>query len=1067
MGPSKLLLLAFFGALLVPARAQVEGMRSFGNPRIIGVAEGLESTNVRDAVMDDAGFLWIATANGLHRFDGSHMRVLRHDPADSTSLPADDINCLLLSRDGALWVGTGSGGLARMDRSSLACVRYQHRQDDLRSISAPHVSWAMEDRAGTLFFGTRLGAICRYNAAQDDFDRIAFPEYENVYENRARTQSFRMIQDRYNDQVYWCATSNGVLRLEGPQWSMHHFTMPDVSTANNLHVRTNSFRDLTQAPDGSLLCTAWGGGIIHMDSTGKHFRRYAILQDGAIRQFANTFNAITVDADGSIWVGNNTTGLALLDTTHGSIKMLVPGEAPEFAGLAGQGVNKLQTTADGDILVITRQDVRLFSKVRQRFRSLRFASQARPYVGMNIIRCLLPLDDGSLLVSGYGLDGIYRFQPSSGALMRIAPPEEIWNDPAREHFTVDAMVRSGPQEVLALEAFKLYRIDLRTQRMTLVESNFNERRWNNMLQGLFRHSSGEVYVLGRHDGLIRLRSDLSMVAQYLPKADDPHTLSNGNNLQVAVEDRAGRVWLGHDRGYSILDPESGQFLNMDPAKRSDSTAQLENVGRMAVDPQGRIWMTDGKRGVVVVDDPVEHPFRTRTLTSQDSLPFERVGELFFDTDGSLWLSGIGGLAQRTSNGWQVSGTAVGLPGGGLGGPLVRSTQGVLVGAAGRMLFWERGHAPDPAGVPGLHLASIRVFDEEIDLQAVGSSDALRFRYDQNFLKLTFSLVDVLGQYPHRIEYRLTPTTKEWLATDANGVASFANVPDGDHLLEFRAVSDDDTILTTQTVPLTVIAPWWRTWWFRSFVVLCTLLLAYGFFRMRMNAVRKESRLKSEFDKRLADMELTALRAQMNPHFLFNSLNSIRHHVLNSRTEEADRYLSKFARLIRLILDHSDQRTVPLAEELQALRLYMELEASRFDDKFSHHIVVDPTIDQEATMIPPMLIQPYLENAIWHGLMQKSEGGELTLRLQRVGGTLRIEVEDDGIGRARAAELKSRSALKKRSMGMSITEQRLAMIQKQQGIRCDVRVEDLVLPDGEPGGTLITITIPMLEPCSTQ
>ncbi|HRP00259.1 MAG TPA: histidine kinase, partial [Flavobacteriales bacterium] len=235
-----------------------------------------------------------------------------------------------------------------------------------------------------------------------------------------------------------------------------------------------------------------------------------------------------------------------------------------------------------------------------------------------------------------------------------------------------------------------------------------------------------------------------------------------------------------------------------------------------------------------------------------------------------------------------------------------------------------------------------------------------------------------------------------------------------------------------------------------------LALIYAFYRIRINAIRKEARLTTAFNKRLADVELTALRAQMNPHFLFNALNSIRHHVLNSRPEEADRYLSKFA---RLILDHSDQRSVPLADELQALRLYLELEAARFDDKFSFHIQVDPTLDTSTTMIPPMLIQPYLENAIWHGLMQKREGGELSLRIARDGQLLRIEVEDDGIGRAKAAELKSRSALKKRSMGMSITQQRLAMIEKQQGMRCEVRVEDLVLPDGEPGGTRVTLLIP--------
>lgn len=1035
--------------------------RSFANPRIIGTAEGLLSTNVLDALMDDEGFLWIATVSGLHRYDGSHMRVLRHDPKDSTSLPADDISCLLLASDGALWVGTNSGGLARMDRSSLTCVRYRHRSDDLRSISSPHVMWAMEDRAGNVFVGPRHGAICRYNAAQDDFDRIAFPANGNVYEDRMRTQSFRMIQDRFNNDVYWCATSNGIMRLEAPHWSMRYLTMPEKNTAYNLHLRTNSFREVTQAPDGSLIGTTWGGGIIHMDSAGQHFRRYAIVQEGAVRQFANTFNALAVDTDGSIWVGNNTTGLALLDTTAGEIRTLMPSDAPELAGLEGQGVNTLYTTAQGDLLMITRNDIRLFSDARQRFRSLRFVSQAKPYVGMHVIRCLLPLDDGSVLLSGYGLDGIYRFEPSTADLTRIAPPESIWADGSREHFSVDGMVRTGPNMVLALDAFKLYRIDLSTQRLTLAESNFNDQEWSGMFQGLFRHSSGELYVLGRHDGLIRLDGALNMTAQYLPKPGDPNAIANGNYIHTAIEDAAGRVWLGHDRGYSILDPRSGQFLNLDPATRSDSVVRLSNVQSIAMDPKGRIWMNDEKRGIVVIEDPVEHPFRTRTITLQNGLPFERVGQLFFDTDGSLWLSGIGGLAQRTASGWQVNGMAVGLPDGGLGGPLIRTSDGMLIGATGRMIFWEPARTLEggPAK-PRIHLSSLRIFDHETDPRTVLSDDALHFRHDQNFLKLAFSLVDVLGRHPHHIEYRLTPTLNEWLAAGTDGVASFTNLPDGRHLLEARAVSSDGSVLATYAVPLTVIAPWWRTWWFRSTMVLAVLALAYGLYSMRINAVRKEARLKTEFDKRLNDVELTALRAQMNPHFLFNSINSIRHHVLKSETEEADRYLSKFARLIRLILDHSDQRTVPLAEELQALLLYMELESARFDDKFSYHITVDPSIDPELSMIPPMLIQPYVENAIWHGLMQRSEGGELALRIKREGHALRIEVEDDGIGRARAAEIKSRSALKKRSMGMSITEQRLTMIQKQQGIRCDVKVEDLVLSNGEPGGTRITITIPL-------
>jgi len=1057
-----LLSIALLPGTAVSAQGRAEG-RSFANPRVIGTAEGLLSTNVRDAVMDDEGFLWIATAEGLHRFDGSHMRVLRHDPADSTSIPADGVSCLLVDGKGALWLGTTTGGLARMDRSTLRCKRYRSRPQDARSLSDDHVVWAMEDRAGRLFFGTRNGAICLYRPNSEDFDRIAFPKHPEVYAGRMRTHSYRMVQDRWNGSVYWCATSHGILRLELDGRGMRYLTMPEVSKAYNLDKRSNNFRELVQAPDGTLLATTWGAGVVHMDTLGRHFRRYAIVEDGAVRQFANTFNALAVDANGSILLGNNTTGLALLDTAAGRVDMLEPGDRPELMGLKGQGVLTLRTTPAGDLLVVTRQDVRLFSEARQRFHSLRFASQVRPYVGLHDIRCLVPLDDGSVLVSGYGLDGVYRFHPGTARLQRIAPPDAVWREPAREHFSVDGMVRTGEHEVLAIGAFKLYRIDTRSGVMREAEGGFNRRAWNGMFQGLYRHSSGELYVLGRHDGLIRLDAQLNVIAQYLPDARDPHAIANGNYLYTAAEDARGRLWVGHDRGYCILDPGTGHFLNLDPATRADSTVRLSQVRAMAFDARGRLHMADATAGVAAIEDPLGQPFATRSWTRANGLPFDRAGSLFVDHDGSLWSGGAAGLAHRSNDGsTAVFTAAMGLPAGDLGGPLVRNGDGLLVGASGRFLYWGDPYGGDRiAGPLPMRIASIKVFDRELDPQANYSAwSAIRLGHEQNFFTLTFSVLDVRGLHKHRIEYRLAPFFADWTGTSAEGVAVLTNVPGGAYTLHARAVGPDGDVLGTMDLPLVVVPPYWETWWFQGAMALAILALIYSFYRIRISAIRKEARLTTAFNKRLADVELTALRAQMNPHFLFNSLNSIRHHVLHGRPDEADKYLGKFARLIRMILDHSDQRAVPLAEELESVRLYLEIEAARFDDKFSFHIHVDPEIDAGNTAVPPMLIQPYLENAIWHGLMQKPEGGELGLRIRRDGKALHIEVEDDGIGRARAAWIKSRSALKKRSMGMSITQQRLAMIEKQQGIRCDVRVEDLVLPDGEPGGTRVTITLPL-------
>ena len=405
--------------------------------------------------------------------------------------------------------------------------------------------------------------------------------------------------------------------------------------------------------------------------------------------------------------------------------------------------------------------------------------------------------------------------------------------------------------------------------------------------------------------------------------------------------------------------------------------------------------------------------------------------------------------------------AEGLPKG-LLGHLTELPDGRLIGTSGMQLAWQRTTLPAP---------SRKVVHMELrDLRILGSQDAgesnvvpgerIVLPYSQRFFTLGISAMDVLGVQPHSVEYELHPFNGTWVPAGPEAQAAFTNVPAGDYNFRARAVSADGRVLGELDVPLTVLPPYWGTWWFRLAVTLLLLGILFGLFRYRMNTVRKEARLTSEFNTRLSEMELTALRAQMNPHFLFNSLNSIRHHVLNSDTEAADRYLSKFARLIRLILDHSDQSLVPLAEELQALRLYLELEAARFDDKFAFRISVDPRIGVDTVMVPPMLIQPFLENAVWHGLMQKDEGGSIDLRITQEGHKLTVVVEDDGIGRARAGELKSRTGGRSRSRGMSITRQRLEMIAHRHHTDSQIHVEDLVLDNGTPGGTRITLTIPL-------
>jgi LytS/YehU family sensor histidine kinase len=229
--------------------------------------------------------------------------------------------------------------------------------------------------------------------------------------------------------------------------------------------------------------------------------------------------------------------------------------------------------------------------------------------------------------------------------------------------------------------------------------------------------------------------------------------------------------------------------------------------------------------------------------------------------------------------------------------------------------------------------------------------------------------------------------------------------------------------------------------------------------LKLERLKKEQEIAA-YQSRTIELEMQALRAQMNPHFIFNCLNSINRFILKNESEAASDYLTKFSKLIRLILQNSQAKTVTLANELEALGLYLEMEMLRFEDQFDYQITCHPQLEAEDLEVPPLLIQPYVENAIWHGLMHKEGKGHISIYLQGTEQMLICSIEDDGIGRKRAGELKSKSATKKKSLGMQITSHRLQLLRELYGRQPTVVVEDLVDAIGEACGTRVVVEIPV-------
>ncbi|HVX28760.1 MAG TPA: histidine kinase, partial [Parafilimonas sp.] len=225
---------------------------------------------------------------------------------------------------------------------------------------------------------------------------------------------------------------------------------------------------------------------------------------------------------------------------------------------------------------------------------------------------------------------------------------------------------------------------------------------------------------------------------------------------------------------------------------------------------------------------------------------------------------------------------------------------------------------------------------------------------------------------------------------------------------------------------------------------------------------EQEKKEAEFQRNLADVSLTALRSQMNPHFIFNCLNSIKLYTAQNDTAAASEYLTKFSKLIRLVMENSRNDKIPLASELNALQLYIEMEAMRFKQKLKYNIHVDENAETDYIEIPPLLLQPYVENAIWHGLMHKEEGGKIDVgvSMTKDNSLLQITISDNGIGRAKSAELRSKTATKHKSYGMKVTSERIALINQIYKTGADVKVNDLFDEAGNAAGTKVTIQIPV-------
>ena len=508
-----------------------------------------------------------------------------------------------------------------------------------------------------------------------------------------------------------------------------------------------------------------------------------------------------------------------------------------------------------------------------------------------------------------------------------------------------------------------------------------------------------------------------------------------NTIQCLLADEQQRIWIGTSNGLSCHDGQ--RLVNF----RLGNDFGSNFIDLLLSDGQGAIWAgTNNGLFRFHPDSLLNDPSDKEHFTAVDGIRGtecnlnagfrDRAGRLFFGTNAGLVMHDP-----------------------------------------------ARGPASVPYGDPVTRITGLRSFMLPTDWK--GQSDSLDPRtglpvgldlaYRKNHLTFDYTAVALADAERIRFQYRLLGFDPDWLPSTDARFASYSNLPQGDYTFQVRSSRDGHQWGTTASFVFHIAPPFWLRWWFFALCLLGAGSIAFVVMRFRsVRRARQEKTRQLMLRSRMLQLEQQALNANMNRHFIFNALNSIQFYINRQDRTAANRYLTSFAKLIRKNLDASRTDTTTLAEELERLDLYLVLEHMRFKDKFRYTINIDPAVDTCRVELPAMMLQPYVENSIWHGILPMDQQGTVSIRVgPGIPGHVRITILDDGIGVEESRDRKSGNGSDHISRGIEITKGRADVLRKLD--LADIRIhgpEQLHGPSGEPSGTRVTIELPSKEGLTT-
>ena len=974
---------------------------------------------------DSKGFLWISTPNGLNRFDGIECKVFK---TINSGISGDYPRNIVEDKTGNLWIGTDKG-LNFFDRSTGT---FQNKSLPT-ALKSGNFRPVCVDNKGLLWYlaaGKSDEGLFTYNPQNQQINLIS----EDVGFEIPTTYAFdnkevtSMIVSTKNDVGFKRLTfkNNQIIKSESFFDGKDH--LPQFSHISEY---------VHQENDTTFWVTQNNYGLLKLNSNKRTYEVFDHFKNTKITNFSRFSpyaHFLLVGSPQGLFIFDTKQSAFVQQYMHSPNEpnglnanynelVYVDKEANLFISQLGNGI---------DFTNLKKSTITHWLKYDLAVNKLSAKDNHIHSMQHRNDETWVKLENGTLAVLDRNGDVLKQYLHKN--LLLSDSQQRIWLSDGKNTTIVDKNFKEKSYQFTNLPKVDAWKI-------IMTEGEANQ---------YFQIIDGDVFEIIEENKQFKVNpiEDLNKEDFIISKPIFYDSVSK--KLFVSVS------WWSE---FYILEKKEGQWKI---TSKPNFQFQVYNMAHVANEPS-KIWLCTNA-GLMKMNTQT---YKYEVLDEKRGLPDNVVTGIIPEKNGDYWLVTNKGIShfdhqknsyyQYTSKDGANSKEYIWI------GNFIDNDGKVFFGGTNGINIIDRNLSKVYLQKPKVQLLGISINNVPVNtIKNIDANEEVMLDHTQNSFEVNIVGIEYAHPKDIKIKYFLEGSDKVWQQTSNNTQIRFNHLAAGEYFLKFQAADINETnVSDIKTLKIVIKAPFWQTNGFRFLMLVLLAILGYLLYWLSVRQITQKTKQLEEIKRIRAESEVRAMRSQMNPHFIFNCMNTIDFYILSNKTMEASRFLGKFSQLIRNILEHSRQEQVHISDEVKSLELYISLEQERSDDTFQFTFDIDPKLYEKDYFLPTMLLQPFVENAILHGLRHKQNGeGQLIIELKIVENKLRAKIVDNGIGREASAKMQQKQTYTKQSVGMELTEQRLKNLAENYPSIVRFSISDII--EKQETGTMIEIDLPLIE-----